>query len=93
MQDLIEACLTGNIQKVKQLLKAKTDVNYIDQVYLLVFTIKTICLHTFMSRFGFCSFLQQKRSPLLCAAFKGNVELVQILLNCGADIDITGPVR
>ena len=41
MQDLIEACRTGNIQKVQQLLKAKTDVNYKDQVYiLLVFTIK-----------------------------------------------------
>lgn len=38
-------------------------------------------------------FLQEEWSPLLKAAFDGNVELVQILLKSGAHVDITGPVR
>lgn len=38
-------------------------------------------------------FLQKKWSPLLQAAFEGNVELVKILLKSGAHVDIIGPVR
>lgn len=36
---------------------------------------------------------KEEWSPLLQAAFRGNIELVEILLNGGAYIAITGPVR
>ena len=56
-----------------------------DQYSLSLCTLDTYCVHVVSCNLIFCCVMQNDRTPLLWASFRGHTEIVAMLLKFGAD--------